>query len=138
MPVIKEEFSVENVLKSPTRMDELREILLTHQDETARELGLATLCIIENKFEEALEHIKFVYENDHDKVPLLERRVAEIYIMCERFELAGEHLLRNIRHAPDDTYGMLLSSLLNPIEQNHSSGEEIKGILINFVRSYKL
>lgn len=89
-------------MDSPSRLKELREILGSHQDMTAKEFGLATISVMLNDFDAALEHMKTVIDRKPD-VPFLHRRLAEILILRDEHEDAIPHLEKVIEQDPQDS-----------------------------------
>lgn len=100
-------FSLESIVDSPGLLKELRQIISSHQDKTAREFGLATISVMLNDYEAALEHMKNVIAKKPD-VPFLHRRLAEILILRDEHEEAIPHLERVVEQDPQDSTSPML------------------------------
>ena len=106
-------FSLDRVLKQRTHYDELREIFNHHNDETAKEFGLATLNMLTGELDAAMKHIRFVFDRRPDD-PLIHTRVAEIFVMGGDYKSAAGHLEEARRLDPDDfTVFLLLAACYN-------------------------
>jgi predicted Zn-dependent protease len=102
--------SIESIVDSPTRIEELRHIINSHQDKAAKEFGLATISVMLKDFDAALEHMKNLMAKKPD-IPILHRRMAEILILRDEHEEAIPYLEKVIERDPQDsTTPMLLLS----------------------------
>lgn len=89
-------FSLENTCKSSNLMKNLREVLETHPDECAKNLGMSIMHMLYDNHDKMLECLKFLVKNNPE-LPLLHRRIAEIYINRDDYKTAVPHLEKALK-----------------------------------------
>jgi len=94
-------FSLEKACRSSNLFENLREVVFSHPDEAARNFGLSVMYLLENKNNQALECLRRLAE-EHHKIPLIQRRIAEIFVDREDFHKAVVHLKRVLELDKED------------------------------------
>ncbi len=103
-------FSLEKICRSSNLLENLREVVLSHPDETAKNLGLSVVYLLENKYDQALDCLRRLAEENH-KIPLIHRRIAEIFVDREDFRKAVVHLKRVLELDKEDLTAQIWLSL---------------------------
>jgi len=94
-------FSIERVCKSSNFLKNLREIIDSHPDESAKNLGMSIMHLLNDDYGKMLECLKLLVQN-HPDVPLIHRRIAEIYINQDDYETAVPHLEKALKLDKED------------------------------------
>ncbi len=84
-------FSIEKVCQSHNLIKNLREVIDSHPDETAKNFGMAIMHLIYDNYDKILACLEFVAER-HPNIPLIQRRIAEIHIRRNNFQTAIPYL----------------------------------------------
>ena len=83
-------FSLEKACRSSNLFENLQEVVTSHPDEAAKNFGLSVMYLLENKNNQALDCLKRLAEEYH-KIPLIQQRIAEIFVDREDFHKAVVH-----------------------------------------------
>lgn len=95
------DFSIEKACKSYNKLNNLRDVVESHQDESAKNLGLSIVYLLNNDFSKVLESLKYLAQT-HPDIGLIDRRIAEIYINQNNFEAAVNYLEKAVELDKDD------------------------------------
>lgn len=84
-------FSIEKACKSHNLLKNLRAVVESHQDESAKNLGMSILHLLNDDFSKMLDCLQSLAQA-HPEIGLINRRIAEIYINRNDFETAITYL----------------------------------------------
>lgn len=88
---VSNSFSLETVCKSSNFIKNLREIIETHPDDGAKNLGLSIIHLLYGNYDKVLNCLDII-ASQHPDIPLIQRRIAEIYIYRNNFQAAIPYL----------------------------------------------
>lgn len=94
-------FSIEEACKSDKLMKNLRLVVESHPDETAKNLGMSIMHILNNRPEETLECLEYLNQT-FPEIGLIHRRIAEIYISRNDYNTAVIYLEKALKLDNED------------------------------------
>lgn len=94
-------FSIEKACKSHNLLKNLQAVIESHQDESAKNFGMAILHLLNSDFTEMTKCLKALAQA-HPEVGLINRRIAEIYINQNDFETAIAYLEKALELDKED------------------------------------
>lgn len=103
-------FSIEKACKSHNLIKNLRSVIESHQDETAKNFGLSIMHLIFDNYDKMLACLEFVAQQ-HPDIPLIQRRIAEIHIHRSNFKAAIPHLEKVLELEEEDMTAKVWLSL---------------------------
>jgi len=103
-------FSLEETCKSSNLIKNLREVIESHPDEIAKNFGLAIMHLIYDNYDKMLNCLEFVAEQ-YPNIPLIQRRIAEIYIHRNNFQAAIPYLEKVLELEEEDMTAKIWLSL---------------------------
>ena len=103
-------FSLEKVCRSSKPLKNLREVILSHPDEIAKNLGLSIMGVLEDKDEEILKCLELIAEAKPE-VSLIRRRIAEVFLSRNEFSQAISHLKQAVKLDKEDQTALIWLAL---------------------------
>lgn len=96
-----ETFSTDKLFISNSLLNNLREVIENHHNVAAKDFGLSVLYLIDGNLDKSLNCLESVTEL-YPEIPLLHRRIAEIYIHKNLYPRAITHLEKALELDADD------------------------------------
>lgn len=96
-----ETFSIEKACKSHNLIKNLCAVIKTHQDKSAKNLGMSIIHLLYSNHDKMLECLDVLAQN-HPDISLIHRRIAEIYISRNNFKMAVAHLEKALKIDNED------------------------------------
>lgn len=84
-------FSIEKTCKSNNLLKNLCEVVESHPDNNAKNIGMSIIYLLGGNYSKALEYLNSLVKA-HPEIELLHRRIAEVYISQNDFETAITYL----------------------------------------------
>lgn len=97
----KNSFSIEMACKSTKLMKNLRSVVESHPDETAKNFGMSIMHLLNHRHEKTLECLKYLNQN-YPEISLINRRIAEIYISKDDYKTAITYLEKALKLDDED------------------------------------
>jgi len=94
-------FSIEQTCKSSSLMQNLRNVIESHPNESAKNLGMSIFYLINGEHRKMLECLEFLVEK-HPEIAEIQRRVGEGYINKNDYQTAIPHLKNAIKLNEED------------------------------------
>jgi tetratricopeptide (TPR) repeat protein len=117
-------FSLEKVCRSSNLLKNLKEIVLSHPDKTAENLGMSIVYLFEDKYSELLECLETI-AGANPEVSLIRRRIAEVFLGRNDLLQAITHLKQVVKLDREDQTALIWLAL-----SYYEIGEKEKGALI--------
>ena len=103
-------FSIEKACKSSNLIKNLREVVESHPDETAKNFGMAIIHLIYDNYDKMLACFEFIAKRNPN-IPLIQRRIAEIHIHRSNFKAAIPYLEKVLELEEEDMTAKIWLSL---------------------------
>lgn len=103
-------FSIESACKSHNLIKNLRFVIESHPDETAKNFGMSIMHLIYDNYDKMLACLEFIAQQ-HPDIPLIQRRIAEIHIHRNDFHAAIPFLEKVLELEEEDMTAKVWLSL---------------------------
>lgn len=94
-------FSMKEACNSNNLMTNLRLVVESHPDETAKNLGMSIMHLLDNRYDKTLECLEYLNEN-YPEIGLINRRIAEIHISRSDYKTAVSYLKKALKSDEED------------------------------------
>lgn len=103
-------FDLEKACQSNKLLKNLQEVVQSHQSEIASNFGMSIIYLIEDENDKILTCLNFLIK-ECPEIPLLHRRVAEVFIRKDDYKQAIPHLEKAIKLDSEDLTAKVWLSL---------------------------
>lgn len=117
-------FSLKESCQTSNFLENLQDVVSTHPDENAQKLGLSIIRLIEGKDDKVLNILTTLAESNAE-IPLLWRRIAEIYLNQNNYKQAIVYLEKTLKLNREDLTAMIWLGFCY-----FQTGEKKKGTII--------
>lgn len=109
-PDHRENFDLEKACRSNKLLKNLREVVQSHQSEIASNFGMSIIYLIEDEHDKIPACLNFLIK-EYPEVPLIHRRLGEVFIRKDDYKQAIPHLEKAIKLDSEDLTAKVWLSL---------------------------